>query len=160
MTKQINTGVAELLLVKVPDDAHDIDYRNGVKLLSWLTKHSSSYEGIDFYEPEYDCELLGIAHELTEEVWDTLVESPIDISGGISVYHDYTETILCCVTATESGLSLLRANEVYAVNPYPDPELTMKQGDGFTYYGASDEEFDQYDKAQQNTGKWIMLKKV
>lgn len=29
-----------------------------------------------------------------------------------------------------------------------DPELTMKQGDGSVYYSATDEEFDEYDKAE------------
>lgn len=171
MTKQINTGVAELLLVKVPDDAQGfricngpnywISYMHSIQLHEHINHYMGELELVEI--PKGNYELLGIAHELTEKVWATIVEHT-GFHMGLPTYKDYGTTDLPYygTSATESGLSLLRANEVFNKNPYGiDPYGLVSPVCGETcscvvgcYQAAN------YDDAQQNTGKWVLLKKI
>lgn len=161
MTKQINTGVAELLLVKVPDDSFRQEFYYSA--LCCYDKEGKSCGVIELgLKITRKYELLGIAHELTEEVWATIVDISFDSP---RMYLDYDSTMGCGMpglTATESGLSLLRANECYAVNPYVKPEFAALIGGRKPFEAVSEYNrlIIQFDKAQQNTGKWIALKRI
>jgi hypothetical protein len=180
MIKQINTGIAELLLVKVPDEKTKIleQFPNGYFFLHYGSPkmdHSGAvylaykYSGATHYlipvgiQKEFpdDYDSLGIAHELSEEVWATLVEK--NETG--TLYEDYElfrgHLQNYFDTATESGLSLLRANRVYAENPYEKPKFTPAY---VGHFASSDYSFQQlekqYNRAQESTGKWIILRKI
>lgn len=150
MIKHINTGIAELIAVKVPDGTYGFstERRTGNRMhLTWLEERllypKGSLEILDATElPKGDWSLLGIAHDLTEEVWESVLPK------ARMLYFD---------TATESGLSLLEANEIYAVNPYGwhEPEC----GNTCSCVAGCYENA-RWNKAQQNVGKWVMLKKI
>ncbi|MDM8174820.1 hypothetical protein QT327_10705 [Olivibacter sp. 47] len=53
------------------------------------------------------------------------------------------------LTPKDSFVSAIKAEGWYTENPLPDPELTMMQGDGYVYYGASHEDFDQYARMEE-----------
>lgn len=152
MIKHINTGVTELIAVKVPDHSHEHEL-----YYSTLCSYDETGKSCGFVELELkitrNYQLLGIAHELTEEVWDTLVDKKPDVNS-IEYFEDYSGKGWGLDTATASGLSLLEANEVYAVNPYEDKE----ESDDGNFFGLVDAVMHR--QAQQNTGKWVLLKKV
>lgn len=151
MIKTINTGVAELVLVKSDPSKKSfksrkffVENQNGYSLL--IEKKIDCKVVVCRLEGSY--ELLGIAHGLSEEVWKTIV----DVNAGLGKYKDYVSDFnIGFDTATESGLSLLRANEIFDVNPYEDQQFVM---------AFSNNHENRYDKAQQNTGKWVFLKKT
>lgn len=160
--KQIDTGKCRLLAVMVPEGAilmpaiypHVITYRIGNSMSSVFLPENWHH---------VNWQILGLSDELTEEQWRRLVDGKLDFLdgfGSVMQYPDFTDKAHCYLTAKESGLSLLEANECFSVNPYSDPGLTMKQGNRCVYYGASDEEFEIYEKAQQNTGTWLILRKL
>lgn len=166
MTKQINTGIAELLLLLLPEGVTECQPRwiEGKDVLQQLSiaVYGST---IDIELPDGNWEELGIAHELTEEVWSTIVEHT-GFHMGLPTYKDYgTDDLPYDTTsATESGLSLLAANDVYAVNPYGDQPhntgLVHLYPTGDEIMDASLNEAIAWNKAQQNTGKWVLLKKI
>lgn len=162
MTKQINTGVAELLLVKVPDDATGFSMCFHSTRMIFKTSDVSyprTVGGDAFIDFDRGPKrMLGFAHDLTEEVWATIVAKTYGPdSDEPDRYLDYWENEWIAFTATESGLSLLRANECYAVNPYGKTRPWIHDEDAGT-----DREHLGYnwDHAQQNTGKWIALKPI
>lgn len=157
MTKQINTGVAELLLLLLPEGVTECQPRwiEGKDVLQQL-RIAVYGSTIDIELPDGNWEELGVAHELTEEVWDSVLPSY-----SIQDEFDYMryDNLEFCETATESGLSLLRANECYAVNPYGRDEP-----EGIKHIGVFAQLMRQkhklWNEAQQNTGKWILLRKL
>jgi hypothetical protein len=52
-------------------------------------------------------------------------------------------------TAKEFFFSYLESQGIYFENKLRDPELTMRQGDGSVYYGASEEDFKEFEEAEQ-----------
>lgn len=75
--------------------------------------------------PQGNWQLLGRLPDITENEWKVVVD---DYDNGYFYYPDgYKDT---CDTATESGLSLLQANEVYFDNPFGDePKITSGEYD-------------------------------
>lgn len=167
MIKHINTGIAELIAVKVPDDAIPIEVNQCTFYFEVGLGDNTTIKYMAL--PDGDWNILGIAHELTEDVWDTLIKN----DGGYlfdndpNFYNSYPDFELLdhpfdsasFRTATESGLSLLEANEVYAVNPYGEDEP-----EDIEHLGAFTQMMRQrhreWKKCQQTTGKWVLLKKI
>lgn len=115
MIKTINTGVAELLCVKVPEDAIPMEVNQCT--FYYESKGEVKYIAL----PDGNYQLLGIAHELTEKVWDSVIGKRPTFAPEVFFYPDYTykgADFSALNTATESGLSLLKKHEVYDVNPY------------------------------------------
>lgn len=109
-TKTITTDKDTLLVVEMPEDnifsaekqiQAFIDSQNWI--ISLLSRDSDS---------NCKLKLLGRLPDITEEQWKGVVD---DYDNGYFYYPDgYKDT---CDTATESGLSLIQANEVYFENP-------------------------------------------
>lgn len=161
MIKTINTGVAELVLVKVPEDATIFRIRknsSGIDCLTYPDDPNYPYCGFTFKRlPENTVwEILGIANELTEDIWHSIVKESY-----FGFYKDYVaNNDNACDTATESGLSLLWANEVYSVNPYGDrPDINDYVFHGYILESHRSD-LQKWDKAQETTGKWVVLKKT
>lgn len=77
MIKTINTGVAELLCVKVPEDARSFKvFNDEMPYLYFYSGHADTHR---CYLSIGNYELLGIAHELTEDVWDSVMESDLHL---------------------------------------------------------------------------------
>lgn len=171
MIKTINTGFAELVLVKLPEDSTNIRLGNhciGFNSKMWTSdKDSNGWCIIKLWlGAKKELEYIGIAHDLTEEAWKRIVvnhEIPFD--KGNFCYPDYmvygSKGFKAFDTATESGLSLLRANEVYFENPLGEKPCE----NDYDFDGIINGEYDfNYDtskwiNAQENTGKWVVLKK-
>lgn len=151
MIKTINTGVAELVLVKVPEDMN-ITVSN--TQIEWGNSFSSG--GVKL--PMGNYKLLGIAHDLTEEVWRKIVKTNFRFNIKYNtLFLDYSTMHFKFKTATESGLSLLRANEVYDENPFGKNRPFIYDEDA----GTEREHLGyKWDKAQETTGKWVVLKKT
>lgn len=160
MIKTINTGISELVLVKVPDKSHK----------HLFTKIHGDNDLVFYIENEFPkvvtipdgkYELLGIAHDLTEEVWRKIVKTNFRFNIKYNtLFLDYSTMHFKFKTATESGLSMLRANEIYDVNPYGEECRSYSEViDGADVFELK-EDMDNWTKAQQNTGKWVVLRKT
>lgn len=144
MIKHINTGVAELIAVKVPTDSFNFSVEDS-KLFYTSSFGPLNTVGRMTKIPKGNYQLLGIAHELTEEVWDSVLPE------ARRLYFD---------TPSISGLSLLEVNEVYAVNPYGEESRSYSEVmDGADVFELK-EDMDNWTKAQQNVGTWVLLKKI
>ena len=55
--------------------------------------------------------------------------------------------------AKESFESLMEANEIYSVNPFQEPDRGDNSGGDQFWF-----DFDQWQKAKERTGKYIVLK--
>lgn len=157
MIKTINTGVAELFLVKVPDKSHK----------HLFTKIHGDNDLVFYIENEFpkvvtlpsgNYKLLGIAHELTEDVWRKIVKTNFRFNIKYNtLFLDYSTMHFKFKTATESGLSLLMADGIYAENPLCKNRPFITKMFAFC---ASIFIVNKWDKAQETTGKWVVLKKT
>jgi len=167
--KHINTGKAELLLVKFPDGAKNL-FMHKDKLFWAIDKHPwGEFEKL----PSETWKILGSPFELTEEQWkDIVAPIPVEIPPGPGndfcgdCFYGYLDYELpgeyagwggdagYCGTATESGLSLLLANNIYRENPYGEkPHETFNHPE-WEYIRAK------WQDAENNVGNWICLIKV
>lgn len=145
----------ELLLVELPEGAKDIDihYNSDLKIhqLFWRAEFMGMKDvGALRDLPDGEWKLIGKLPEVTEEQYHELVHFFIyeDEIAKENIYRDYSE-LGFYDTAKESFFSALTASGIFFKNPLPDPELTMRQGNGSVYYGASDEEFEEYAKMEE-----------
>lgn len=167
MIKIITTNVAELLCVKVPENSYRHLFTNihgDNDLVFYIKNEFPKFVTL----PDGNYQLLGIAHGLTEEVWREILPPILGWSKTLYYNHqskcsDYRDIVDSAFDkATESGLSLLRANEVYDVNPFEEKPCEKD----YAFDGLINGEYDfNYDtskwiNAQQNTGNWLMLKKI
>lgn len=162
MIKEIKTERFEGLAVLVPKGTLDnppyITWLTptagiGNQWLGWTFKH-----GVEL--PQGSWEIIGKATELTEEQCAEIVDVAGFFDFGFGRYKSYSENDKSVIFAGQSFESLMKSLECYSVNPLPDPEDTMRQGNGYVYYGATDEEFEEYERIQSRTGSWIILKKI
>ena len=130
MQIRVNTGKADLLFVKIPED--------------------SILDG--------NWQIIGLANEITEEHCEDLVESETDIWLQKMTYNCYTKKDAAYLSAKESFESLMEANEIYSVNPYgKEPEDVPHLG-AWTQYRR--EKWQEWKKAEERTGKWLVLRRI
>lgn len=143
-----------LLAVKVPEGADEICIPNVYitpHLQIWMPPRRVLPDGEDIIElPEGNWQLLGIATEIPEEVWQGIMPK------GKVRYKDFVGGYLF-KKATDAAISMLEAHEVYSVNPIPVPEAQFdERGNG----GYCEKWIKEYEKAEANTGHWVILKRV
>lgn len=153
--KTIVTSKVEMLVVDLPVDAKNV--RVGAFDNIYFDSKSQGWDGYDLIEtPEGNWKHLGKATELTEEDWNGIVdynECPDPFLGKIKFYQKYPDSLNdnFVNTATESGLSLLKANGVVLENEFGDePKLqeTVPQHMLDKGYGSNDYVDQLYDGHQ------------
>lgn len=153
--KQINTGVAELLALKVPEGATRFFVHPFMSILGF-TKEDGSSGFIEFDQPlTGPWELLGNYTELTEEQCREVV---ITNARGCfltksDAFDDYTNSDSFCDTAKEAFASLMQANACYSENPYKYGKPSIVNHD--LWYSE-----EQWQQAEANTGTWLILRKI
>lgn len=154
MIKTINTGVAELMLIKAPDGylAYTMkqDRFKNVELVFDCIDKEKTYR----FTSDFKWEDIGIAHNLSEYVWATIVEN---VGSWMNLYRNYEQEEPYFDTATESGKSLMEANQIYFENPYGLHEIEC--GNTCSCVSGCYQAQNWYN-AQKNTGKWVVLKKT
>lgn len=179
--KIIDTGKCKLLAVMVPEGASVfkivMKYKSTSRLPCFEDRLKTlylTYEGKlgalhEIKLPQGNWQILGLSTEITEEQWYDLVNSLPDpySNSHHRNYKDYcrnysiTRSQYIFNTAKESGLSLLEANECYSTNPM-EPVWEQTDANGTPY----NKHFDYYSylraykEAQQNTGTWLILRKL
>lgn len=105
--------------------------------------------------PEGNWQLLGKATDIPEEVWQGIVEPEVRIlSWPVNTDMPEVEEL----TATESAMSFLEANEVYRVNPYGEKEQEdISDLGAFTVMMRKRHRL--WKQAEDNTGTWVILMK-
>lgn len=156
-TKIISTGKARLLFVKLPEGEIPCHtYENTLSLRD--SKSGTLCNAIGLPPGKWSDPVR--VEEVTEEMAYEVVRS-----FGQHNYRDYT-AFLALPTALKSFQSLLKANEIYTVNPYNDFECPNQWCEnGYIDQGYNEkwrcnycqENEDKHDEAQENTGSWIML---
>lgn len=123
--KQIQVGNKKLLALDMPEDAIRpvIEYSY---LRYTLCKHykPDQIEGTElFYLGDGDYEIIGFKNDITEEQWAEIVEKepiypyPFHVLSSDVVLKDYLkDEYNVLLTAKESGLSLLQANNIDYLN--------------------------------------------
>ena len=157
MQIQVNTGKAELLFVKVPDNTNRHSYDKYRNLIS-ADEDEDPFSPVDWFSdklPIDNWQIIGLAHELTNAQCENLVEIYPDFSLQKVTYKCYTKKNAVYLYAKESFESLMEANEIYSVNPFQEPDRgDYSGGDQFWF------DFDQWQKAKERTGKYIVLKQI
>lgn len=145
--KQIDTGKCRLLAVMVPEGATYFDMVNALKHPQLRTIHPE-HGGWWYSEelPEGKYKLLGIATEIPESVWQTLL--PVFVCAPLrNRYINFLDVYSDLLTsAVKSGTSFLQANEVYSINPL-----------AFDPTGITTSEWAHN---EANTGTWVLLKQI
>jgi hypothetical protein len=146
--KQVSTGKAELLLVKVPE---------GWKLSGTTPNFLYFYPSKSIKLPEGNWQIVGISDQLTEEQCRELFVK----GGNESIGELYKFNDLFYAEAIKAGAALLKANDCYTVNPYGEkPELS------YTGDNCEDDVVDYihklylHTKAEAHTGSWLFLKRL
>ena len=141
-----------LLSWLTPDDFREFAGLVGDHLYYWGKLHTRADYPYSVKLPFSDVEYLGKATEIPEEVWQGIVDRMGPYKNYLlsdDEFEDYSFK-----TATESAMSFLEANEVYSVNPLNPPIERLQYGGG---YAMRQSEVDEYEKAEANTGTWLIL---
>jgi hypothetical protein len=104
----------KIVAVKVPEDAHSFRIDNSGYLLMVvpINDHNLSEFYLDDWKPLVgNWEILGRVNEITEQVWEGVVEKGMPF-GRVKRYKDYEFVDSCFYTATESALSFCKANSI------------------------------------------------
>jgi hypothetical protein len=161
--KQISTGKAELLIVKVPEGAANFAYLPVNEMLQYDIP--VNYVSL-IKLPQGNWQIVGISDQLTEEQCAELMQSEsmvIDNSGNTTLYLSPVDYH---ATAKEAFASLMQSNECYTLNPYagmftprPPQEDTGDLGKiiGDVIYNDMR---DLFLAAEANTGTWLVLKRI
>lgn len=136
MTKTVNTAGKIVAFVEIEEDARDF-YIDRSNLLFDLSDNKADLIKL----PVGNWQILGDSRTLTESDIKPLV---------VQVGDEWRSAI-------ELWSLLKEANGIVDSNPLPDPELTMRQGDGYVYYGAADEEFAEYDRIESLVKRLLVL---
>jgi len=149
----INTGKAELLLVKLPERAKNL-FMHKDKLFWVIDKHPwGGFEKL----PSKTWKILGNPFDFTEEQCNEIMPLIDRVYG--SSYIDYGTTyknLSHGYTGSAKGSfnSLLRANNIYRENPFGEkPHETFNHPE-WEYIRAK------WQDAENNVGNWICLIKV
>jgi len=138
--KQINTGVAEILLVELPEGKVSPTVATNIINDGCYTLITENKHGVKTFHklPEGNWSILSHADEVTEGVAKGIVRMPNDNGDFFDYVYDPDDSYSQIESALESLDSLYEANDVYWENPYRDPGLMPSA------------ELDAYRKAQQN----------
>lgn len=156
MIKEVKTEKFEGLAVLVPDDAHTFFIHPLMCILGWTDGNGSNFSNLEYLK----CEILGKATELTEEQCAEIINSdewPMTVKGFLywpdfnNIDDQVTET------AKEAFETLTESMECYYENPIAPPIERLQYGGG---YAMRQSEVDEYEKAQKQTGTWLILKKL
>lgn len=150
-----------LLAVKVSEGATEYDL-SGLDLRLWYYQ-GNALSKIECFELPFECKLLGTLDQITEEIWQTLIEMQlVDARFGGLKYPNFnlkSKPHLSFDTATESAISFLEANEVYSVNPLGKKPPVHEDILAFASLNEFDCAVQKWQQAQSNTGTWIILMK-
>lgn len=134
----------------------------GSEFYYWTTVSAQNMGDYPMSEhlPDGEWEYLGFSTELNEEQWKEIIES----AGWpyIGLYKNYSTDESGKLnhkpypTASQSGLSLLEANQCYSKNPYGEYIQDLADGK----YKDTKEKHDKFQQAQENTGSWLLLKQL
>jgi hypothetical protein len=161
--KQISTGGAELLLVKISKECseHHIGInKNGSRLYLWDGK------GLSTQLPSDGWQLLGLSDQLAEELCKELIgadEYIKDLGYFLPVYgywgFKYYKTL------KEAFSTLMQSCEAYKENPCGEEPINVGG-----YYGGDmvvrsivsqqRKRYVLWNEAEANTGSWLVLKKL
>lgn len=109
-------------------------------------------DGFKAFAPEGTYKSIGSAHEVTEEQWKGIVEQ-IGVDEW-DVFVNYVDERCAFETATESGLSLLKANGVVLENEFgEEPKLSDYVFEEHPELVGNPKEYDQ-DKFDSDYQEW------
>lgn len=143
-----------LLGVKWPEEASDLCMpKIGMVDLYFHNKSGVEEDYISVNIPSGPWQLLGIATEIPEEVWQGIMATVKRSVFGytLDVYEDFKCPEASFNTATGSAMSFLEANKVYNVNPLGERPSIINHD---VWYSEED-----WKQAQANIGTWVILMK-
>lgn len=170
--KIVETGVATLLFMRIrKSDKHFSIAKSKRRQLVLIYATEDIHTTCSIKLPQVNWSSAIRIEDVTEEIAKTIIR---DRGGKIfdydpkhyASYEDFTLSdhpfdSRFFDNATESFQSLLKANDIYIVNPYEKPATCCSGRDcgcmGFPYNYHSHEELDKYYESEENTGNWIML---
>lgn len=166
MQVEHKTEQGTLYFYKVPDNTESVQLVDKESMKSFLLICLTDNLLPTYIGVEEGLTLIGLTSEVTEEtakmVVDSKQESRISLLTGDvtftgkSLYYFQSEIY---DNALDSFKSLMRHLQVYEVNPLTPP-VYPKAASCENDYVDSRYEQHQYDKAQENVGKWAVLFKI
>lgn len=165
-TETIELPGCELLLVKLPEDAHSIEIDNIESVSELYYKAKFGNMGIVSHMHPLGgyWQSLGFAADITEEQWRGIVPR-FKSSWGTGYYPEFPlekrqgnkRTKAGYDRATESGHSLLESKGWYVENPVPKPEIEYDV-EGHSHYPLQ-QYVDEWQSAQSTTNPYILIKR-
>lgn len=153
--KFINTGKKELCLVLADKELQGFFFdEEDCSLVGWYDDiHYESYK----LPTEFKYGFVKPSNEISEEQAERIVDEAFNAYNEhtYKIYEDVVVSGCYVANALESFKSLLQTNECYSENPYPHPsdiEPTNR-----THFDSITE---QWQKAEQNVGNWIVLEVI
>lgn len=154
MTKLVNTAGKIVAFVEIEENVtgwHIRHHMDGQLRSLRVGNKDENYEACVL--PSGKWQILGDSRTLTEEQMKEICDKDKVIG-----YVDYTaKGFSSFQSVSDSYSSMKEANEIVDSNPLPDPELTMRQGDGYVYYNASDEEFAEHERIESLVKRFLVL---
>jgi len=162
MKVDFKTNNGEFSFVKVSDLACYINPLNGV---CYIETKDDSIIKIDTDNKKV--EWSNFVKDLTEKDWEQVVDMELGREN-TGCFVDYTKgknylgywSHFTFITATESGKSLMNSLEVYLENPYGEHKPSLTEDLDFKTTKASEFLIEQmkWNKVQERTGNWILIK--
>lgn len=153
--KQVNTGKAELLIVKVPEGAYRFYVDLGIE--DWFVSYTWDNQRYNWAikVPAGNYTPLGLSDQLTELQYAEVLGATeyIDDLGYFLPVYGYWG-FKHYKTAKEAFASLMQANQCYTENP-----LQLEWDEACTY-GHGGCNYDEYFAEQENVGSWLILKRI
>lgn len=170
--KQINTGVAELLAILLPEGAYDFTVMYGSIFSYRISKKENRCQTLSpgNWTP------LGIDTELTEEQ----CREVMPLAENSSRFQRYMSNESFnshigyidegCDTAKEAFASLMQSNGCYSVNPYGEEpnhlDYKFEKFKGELHFKSERDKnmycdkWEQWKQAEENTGPHLILKNI
>lgn len=149
--KEFKTSKGEFVGRKVPNDATKFKI-SSLGYLCYKTTVSGKWNVLSQPNEIYNSyKIIGAANEITEEKAKEVIIEPVKRYIGVMTvfgYKSYLNVLDLFETALESFHSLIQANQMYKENPRGEIQL------------YNDTVFNQWIEAEENTGNWLILKKV
>lgn len=150
-TKEIKTSISTILVVDLPEGTEVVSTDS-----TYISYNSKSLFG-QIKAPEGRWQHLRQLTDITEEQWREIVDT-----SGHPFYKDFTEGGFGAVcTASESGISLLKANGVILENPEgsrPECDCNYTCGDADRYNCGMDHHLWQQAQEQVWSNPHIFIK--
>lgn len=148
--KQIDTGKCSIGVLKVEVDSY---------LLEKIARKDTAWWPVDHVDVEW--QILGISTELTEEQCKPLFKHKDGY--GLSFELPKPNNRAGYFTALAAMEVLLEANQCFSKNPYgekPKREDFNSMSDKLYADNIFDWKLNKWQQAQQNTGTWLILRKL